>query len=229
MKKNFKSFIIIWAAGLVLFNLCAFLIPTETRFTPYFWSGYGFITVAFVLQLGIAYFAFKEVNKEKLFLSIPTITVSFITLVCTAIAGAVAMAVEGIPEWVGSVVCFACVGFGVAGILLSKTAGDMVAKKDDKIKTQTFFIKSLTVDADTLVAQAKEPEIKAEVKKVYEAIRYSDPMSNDALAGTEAQITLKFNELQTAIKDNNAEAVKTISNELLILIKDRNSKCKLLK
>jgi hypothetical protein len=229
MKKNFKSFIIIWAAGLVLFNLCAFLIPTETRFTPNFWSGYGFITVAFVLQLGIAYFAFKEVNKEKLFLSIPTITVSFITLVCTAIAGAVAMAVEGVPEWVGSVVGFACVGFGVASTLLSKTAGDLVSKKEEKIKVQTFFIKSLTVDADTLVAQAQMPEIKAQVTKVYEAIRYSDPMSNDALAGTEAQITLKFNELQNAVTSNDATAVQTISNELLVLIKDRNSKCKLLK
>ena len=229
MKKNFKSFIIIWAVGLVLFNLCAFLIPTETRFTPNFWSAYGFVTVAFVFQLGVSYFTSKEEKKDKLFLTLPTITISFITLICTIIAGAVSMAVEGIPDWVGSVVGFACVGFGVAATLLSKAAGDLVSEKEEKIKVQTFFIKALTVDANTLVAQAQTPEIKEEVRKVYEAVRYSDPMSNDALAGAEAQITLKFNELQTAVKDNNAEAVKTISNELLILIKDRNSKCKLLK
>ena len=64
MKKNFKSFIIIWAVGLVLFNLCAFLIPTETRFTPNFWSAYGFVTVAFVLQLGVSYFTSKEEKRR---------------------------------------------------------------------------------------------------------------------------------------------------------------------
>ena len=229
MKKNFKSYAIIWVIGLAIFNLCALLVPLETRFTPNFWSGYGFVTVAFVFQLGVAYFAFKEDKKEKFFLSIPTITISFITLICTIIAGAVAMAVEGIPEWVGSVVGFACVGFGAAAAILSKTAGDLVSSKEEKVKTQTFFIKSLTVDADTLVSQAQVPEIKAQVTKVYEAIRYSDPMSNDALAGAETQITLKFNELQGAVAKNDATKVQTISNELLILIKDRNTKCKLVK
>ena len=229
MKKNFKSYAIVWAIGLVIFNLCAFLIPSETRFTPSFWLGYGFITLAFILHLGTAFFGFKEESKEKLFLNISTITISFTTLICTAIVGAITMAVPGIPEWLGSILCFACFGIGIAATLFAKTAGDIVAKKDEEIKVQTFFVKSLTVDADTLVSQAKTPEIKAELTKVYEAIRYSDPKSCDALSGAESQITLKFNELQGAVAQNDAVAVQTISNELLILIKDRNSKCKLLK
>lgn len=229
MKKNFKSYAIVWAIGLVIFNLCAFLIPSETRFTPSFWLGYGFITLAFVLHLGTAFFGFKEESKEKFFLNISTITISFTTLICTAVVGAITMAVPGIPEWLGSILCFACFGIGIAATIFAKTAGDIVAKKDEKIKVQTFFIKSLTVDADTLVSQAKTPEIKAELTKVYEAIRYSDPKSCDALSGAESQITLKFNELQGAVAQNDAVAVQTISNELLILIKDRNSKCKLLK
>ena len=229
MKKNFKSYAIVWAIGLVIFNLCAFLIPSETRFTPSFWLGYGFITLAFVLHLGTAFFGFKEESKEKFFLNVSTISISFTTLICTAIVGAITMAVPGIPEWLGSILCFACFGIGIAATLFAKTAGDIVAKKDEKIKVQTFFIKALTVDADTLVSQAKTPEIKVELTKVYEAIRYSDPMSNDALAGVESQITLKFNELQDAVAENDSTKVQTISNDLLILIKDRNSKCKLLK
>lgn len=229
MKKNFKSYAIVWAIGLVIFNLCAFLIPSETRFTPSFWLGYGFITLAFVLHLGTAFFGFKEESKEKFFLNVSTISISFTTLICTAIVGAITMAVPGIPEWLGSILCFACFGIGIVATLFAKTAGDIVAKKDEKIKVQTFFIKSLTVDADTLVSQAKTPDIKTELTKVYEAIRYSDPMSNDALAGAETQITLKFNELQNAVAENDATKVQTISNDLLILIKDRNNKCKLLK
>ena len=229
MKKNFKSYAIVWAIGLVIFNLCAFLIPSETKFTSSFWLGYGFITLAFVLHLGTAFFGFKEESKEKFFLNVSTISISFTTLICTAIVGAITMAVSGIPEWLGSILCFACFGIGIVATLFAKTAGDIVAKKDEKIKVQTFFIKSLTVDADTLVSQAKTPEIKAEVTKVYEEIRYSDPMSNDALAPFETQITLKFNELQGAVAQNDSIKVQTLSNDLLILIKDRNNKCKLLK
>ena len=229
MKKNFKSYVIIWVIGLAIFNLCSFFVPSETKFTASFWSGYGYITLAFILHLGTAFFGFKEESKEKLFLNISTITISFTTLICTAIVGAITMAVPGIPEWLGSILCFACFGIGIAATLFAKTAGDIVAKKDEEIKVQTFFVKSLTVDADTLVSQAKTPEIKAELTKVYEAIRYSDPKSCDALSGAESQITLKFNELQGAVAQNDAVAVQTISNELLILIKDRNSKCKLLK
>lgn len=229
MKKNFKSYAIIWAIGLAIFNLCAFLIPSPTRFTPSFWLGYGFITIAFILHLGTAFFAFKEENLNKFFLNVSTIKISYTTLICTAIVAAITMAAPGFPEWLGAIICFACFGIGVAATLFAKTAGDVVSAIDDKIKTQTFFIKALTVDADTLVSQAQIPEIKAQVTKVYEAIRYSDPMSNDALAPSETQITLKFSELQDAVAQNDATAVQTISNELLILIKDRNSKCKLLK
>ncbi len=229
MKKNFKPYAIVWAIGLVIFNLCAFLVPSPTRFTPSFWLGYGFITLAFVLHLGTAFFGFKEESKEKFFLNISTITISFTTLICTAIVGAITMAVPGIPEWLGSILCFACFGIGIATTLLAKTAGDIVAKKDEEIKAQTFFIKSLTVDANTLVSQAKTPEIKAEVTKVYEAIRYSDPMSNDALAGVEEQIKNQFNAFSEAVKDNDSELALELSNELLNLTEVRNNKCKLLK
>lgn len=169
----------------------------------------------------------KVDTKEKMFLTIPQVAIAYAGMILGVIASAVYLFVSPTPiVIVGFVVIY---GIGAAVVLTAKTAAGAVSKVDEKVKTQTFFIKSLTVDANTLVAQAKEPEIKVEVKKVYEAVRYSDPMSNDALAGAEAQITLKFNELQGAVAKNDVAAVQTLSNELLILIKDRNSKCKLLK
>lgn len=169
----------------------------------------------------------KVDTKEKMFLTIPQVIIAYVGMVLGVIASAVYLFVSPTPiVIVGFVVIY---GIGAAIVLFAKTAAGAVSKTEEKVKTQTFFIKALTVDADTLVAQAQVPEIKAQVTKVYEAIRYSDPMSNDALAGAETQITLKFNELQNAVAENDATKVQTISNELLILIKDRNSKCKLLK
>ena len=169
----------------------------------------------------------KVDTKEKMFLTIPQIRIAFISLILGLIISGVYLFVA--PKPIVIVGFVAIYGISAALVLFGKTAAKEVSRIDEKVKTQTFFIKALTVDADTLVSQAQAPEIKAQVSKVYEAIRYSDPMSNEALSGAETQITLKFNELQNAVAENDVTAVQTISNELLILIKDRNSKCKLLK
>jgi hypothetical protein len=79
------------------------------------------------------------------------------------------------------------------------------------------------------MASAKTEEIKATCRKVYEAIRYSDPMSNDALAAVEWQITIKFTELSEAVKANDGDRVSELANDVVILVGDRNKKCKLLK
>lgn len=69
--------------------------------------------------------------------------------------------------------------------------------------------------------------MKAETKKVYETIRYSDPMSNDALANIENQIQNEFNAFADAVKNDDITLAKSSANELEIFINDRNKKCKL--
>ena len=54
-------------------------------------------------------------------------------------------------------------------------------------------------------------------------------MSNDALASAESQITLAFAKLTEAVEADNAETVKETAREVIILVNDRNKKCKLLK
>ena len=53
-------------------------------------------------------------------------------------------------------------------------------------------------------------------------------MSVEALAGLESQITLKFHEFETALIEEN-ENMPKLSDELLVLIEERNKKCKVLK
>lgn len=50
------------------------------------------------------------------------------------------------------------------------------------------------------MVRASCDEMKAETKKVYEAIRYSDPMSNNVLANIENQIQNEFNAFADAVK-----------------------------
>jgi hypothetical protein len=139
------------------------------------------------------------------------------------------MLIPDCPAWIATIVCAAVTVFSIIGVIKAGMAVEIASDVENKVKTQTFFIKSLTVDADTLLARAKSEAVKEECRKVYEAVRYSDPMSNDALASVESQITIKFAELAEVVKADDGEKVAEIANEVIILVGDRNKKCKLLK
>ena len=80
-----------------------------------------------------------------------------------------------------------------------------------------------------LISVSKTSKLKAEAKKVYEGIRYSDPMSSEALSDVEGQIQSEFTFFSQAIKSEDLELAKSVAGELLNLIDGRNKKCKVLK
>ena len=232
MKKRFNLYIIAWAVLLALFNVIAFVSvgwAGQEKYTSSFWIGYVFITVMFIGQLICSYMAFKADSAKKLFYNISLIRTSYIGLIVSFIVGGLCMLISPLPYWVGVIVCAIVLVVNVLSIVKATAAIDEIERIDTKVKTQTFFIKSLTVDADTLMASAKSEAVKAECRKVYEAIRYSDPMSNDSLASVEGQITVKFAELTEAVKADDAESVAEIANNVIVLVGDRNKKCKVMK
>lgn len=233
MNKNFKYYLGIWAILLLIFNIAVFVSPNEaaslSKFGGAFWVGYIFITLAFIGQLICAYIAFKADNLQKFFYNVPLIRISRIGLVLTAILGTLCMAIPNLPNWIGVILCLAVLAFTAISVIKATAAGDIVSGIDEKIESKAYFIKALTADAETLISAAKTPELRAKVKKVYEAIRYSDPMSNAALEEINEQIQNQFSVFEDAVKSEDSEHASSSSEELIILIDNRNKKCKLIK
>lgn len=233
MKKGFKYYLSIWVILLAVFNVAVFVSPGEaggySKFGGAFWVGYMFITLAFIGQLICAYFAFKADNTKKFFYNVPLIRISRTGLVLTAIFGTLCMAIPNLPNWIGIIICLAVLAFTAISVIKATAAGDIVSEIDKKIESKTSFVKALTADVEALMSAAKTPELKAEVKKVYEAIRYSDPMSNAALEEINEQIQNQFSVFADAVKAEDFDLASSYSDELIILIDNRNKKCKLLK
>lgn len=233
MKKVFKYYLSIWVILLAVFNVAVFVSPSEaggyTKFGGAFWVGYIFITLSFIGQLICAYFAFKADNLQKFFYNVPLIRISRTGLVLTVILGTLCMAIPNLPNWIGIILCLAVLAFTAISVIKATAAGDIVSGIDEKIESKAYFIKALTADAEALMSAAKTPELKAEVKKVYEAIRYSDPMSNAALEEINEQIQNQFSVFADAVKAEDSDLASSSSDELIILIDNRNKKCKLLK
>jgi len=232
MKKNFKVYLISWVVALALFNVIAFVvpsIPTLEKYTSSFWIGYVFITIALIGQLVCSYMALKDDAAKKLFYNISLVRISYIGLIVSFIIGGLCMLLSRLPYWVAVILCAIVLTVNVIAVLKAAVAINEVERIDQKIETQTAFTKSLIADAESLVARAKSETIKAECKKVYEVIRYSDPMSHAELATIESEITHQFGLLVDAVKADDTEKALDIANEICLLINDRNKKCKLLK
>ena len=193
MKKNFKSYAIIWAVLLAVFNIVVFLarpvIPGYVvSYDVRFWIAWVFIIASFAANLLCANKAFKAENLEKLFYKVPLITVSYAGLIAMLVLGGALMLIPNCPVWIAAVVCAVIAAFTAISVVKANWAGDAVNEVHEKVKTQTQFIKLLTVDAETLLGKAKTPDAKITAKKVYEALRYSDPMSSEALGEIEAEL-----------------------------------------
>lgn len=232
MKKNFKYYAVTWAILLALFNILVFLTPNEaagmTKFGGAFWSGYAFITLAFIGQLICGYAAFRADTREKLFLNLPLITISYAAFVASVVLGSVCMMLPGLPNWVGIILCAVVLALNAVAVVKAQAAATLVSEVGEKVKTQTAFIKTMTVEAASLVARAKSEETKAACKKVYEAFRYSDPMSTPALAETDARIKTAFDSFKTAVLSD-ADTAGNLADECCKLVTERANKCKLYK
>lgn len=233
MKSKFKYYAVAWAVLVVLFNVIVFIIPNEfkgmSKFGGSFWVGYIFIMLAFIGQLFVAWLAIRDDGITKLFYNIPLITISYTALIVMIVIGTLSMSIPNLPYWLGVIGCLLVLAFAVIALMGAQAASSIVTDIDEKIKNKTFFIKFLTTDVESLMEKETSTDIKDEIKKVYEAVRYSDPMSNDALNGIESQITLKMNELVDSVEKGNVNLVSKNAKEMIVLVNDRNRKCKLLK
>lgn len=232
MKKFFKYYVCGWALLLALFNVIAFVSVGwvgQEKYTVSFWLGYILITGAFLVQLAVAFSVFRSRDSKELFHNVPSLKKSVSMLIASFVFGGAFMLLSPLYGWI-VLILFMIIWVAMTLSLL-KTMGAVneVQRVEETVKAQTAFIKSLTTDAETLMARAKSGPVKAECKKVYEAIRYSDPMSNDALASIESEISDKFAALSDAVKADDAEKVAEIATEVIVLVGERNKKCRLLK
>ena len=230
MKSAIKTYSIVIAVLFVIFNLIAFLAPGwigADKYTAQFWIGYISITVAFVINYVITLIALKNSeNKQKLFYNIPIVYICYCSLIVCIIVGALCMLNSNMPSWLAIVVSVIAIGINVISVLKAKIAIDVIETIDTQVKEKTSFIRDLTAQAKALTLSAKSPEAKDACNKVYEALRYSDPVSSYAVSDLEKEIMQTFTEFSDAVKANDFSVVDSCSNDLVALISQRNVTCK---
>ena len=220
-KNNLMSYL---ALGIVfaLFNVIAFVIPTEKTAT--FWTAYVFTVVAFAAQIPLWKIALgkKDTLKSK-FLGIPVIHVGITYLIIQLIAFAVFMIFPTLPVWLTIVVCAIILAIFALCAIAGQAGANEIKRVEEKIKVKRAFIQFLQTDIEMLYENETDTETKTALKKLAEKVRFSDPMSHEMLGELESRISAKVEEMKTAADK------KALIGEIEILLIERNKKCKILK
>lgn len=232
MKHYRNTYLIIWCLMAALFNAAAFLSPSGrlalSLSLPIFWVGYGCVMAALVVQL-VCFLvtAARSDTAERTFLRIPLLRLSNGCLIVSAIVGGVCIALPFLPDWLAIVAAAAVLAFYIIAMLNAAVAGDLVAQRHQQVADKTALLYGLRDGVQALSARAKDDVDRAACEKLYEALRYSDPMTSDVVAVYDARLSDKCAQLREAILHGGD--VPALVEEALLLLEERNLKCRMSK
>lgn len=231
MRKTTKQLALIGVILFAMYNLILFALCGFADHKAPFWISYVFVLIAFgavafsVVKLGRS----TTVLRDWLF-GYPIMYHCAIYIALELIASILFMALE---EKVGWAVPFVIqlLLLGVYGILVitcfvSKTA---ISQVHEKVEKKTQYIGLLRADAELLCQKCSDPELKKQCQKLAEAIRFSDPMSNELLSALEQELCATVAECSRALDENNYVLASNLCNKAMLQLSERNMKCKVLK
>ena len=127
-------------------------------------------------------------------------------------------------------VYIAVIAVAVVVTLIAEVIMYLVSKaweKDDEIiEKKMAFSKWLTLELQNLEARMSAGAAKDAVHAVYDAARFSDPMSGPETEEKEVRIGELIVTLTTAIKDKDEDKIREIAEEIKLVIAERNRICK---
>lgn len=220
-----------WIAGmgvlLILYILVAFLIPFVHTAT--FWVSFVFTIIAFGVVAAAFYIAFvKHPDAKSKFYGFPIAKIGAIYGLMQLIAGIIFMALAVYaPVWVAVLVFAIALGAAVIGLISAEAVVEEIRVQDVKLKKDVALMRGLQSKLNQMAAQCDNPDAAAAVQKFAEELRYSDPVSSDALAEIEADLSAAVDELQSAIVDSDGNAIKQLCRKATAILSERNRLCKL--
>lgn len=223
MNQNWKRSAVCLGVVLALYLLLAFLIPFAK--TTVFWFSFAFTLIAFCVTAYTLYTAFlKKPDARSRFYGFPIARIGVLYGGVQLAAGLLFMALgKWIPAWLAVLVYAAMLGAAVIGLVSADAVVETIHAQDEKLKKDVTFMRALQSKANQMAAQCGLPE----VKQFCENVRYSDPVSSEALAEIERDLSAAVDDLQTAIVDGDKGVISQLAQKADTLLSERNRVCKL--
>lgn len=223
MRKDTLRTAIVAVVVLIAYNFAVFMIPCLK--TPTFWISWGFTLLAFVIA-GVAIYIsmIKNPDAKSRFYGFPIARIGFIYLVAQIAVGGICMALGNIiPWWAATVIDAIGLALAVIGLISAEAVVSEIHVQDAKLKKNVALMRSLQSKVNQMATQCDDTAIKA----LADEFRYSDPVSSDALAEIERDLSAAVDELQSAVVDGDDAAAMQLCRKASAVLAERNRLCKL--
>ena len=230
MSKNRLRFYISLGIVFAVFTVIAFAVPFERN--AVFWLSYVFALVAMGAQL-YAYPRALDLDGHDVrskFYGFPLARIATAYLVVQLALSLVFMVLAkyvDVKTWIPFVAYVLILGISAIGFIAADTMRDEVERQDTVHKANVGTMRALQPKAGCGASQCDDAETKKALDAVAEALRFSDPVSSDALADIEENLTGLVEELGNAVMDKDYAAAKSLCTKASSLLADRNRMCKL--
>ena len=226
MSKNKLRFYIVLAILFVVLSVIAFVLPFQKTAT--FWLSYAFAVIAIAVQIYAYPKAFDGPSVKSKFYGFPLARVSTIYLIAQLVLSLIFMvASKWVPAWIPVVLFALLLGVTAIGFIAADTMKDEIERQDVVHKANVTTMRALQSKAVFVAGQCEDAETKKALDAFAEALRFSDPVSSDALVDIEENLTGLVEELGNAVLDKDFEAARTLCAKASTLLADRNRMCKL--
>lgn len=224
MTKNRIRFYISLAAVLVAFCVIALVVPFVR--SACFWLSFAFG----VLAIGVQLYTMPRAMRGKLrskFYGFPILRISFIYLAAQLVLSLLFMALAKlVPVWVPTVLYLVLLCAALIGFVGADSVRDEVERQDERTKQQVSVMRAFQSQVANLSINCDE-SCKAELDKLADEFRYSDPVSSDAITDAEDELRCCIDELQRAVAENQSEDISRLCRKTSLVLAERNRLCKL--
>lgn len=230
MNKKNRSMIAVWAIAAVVYVLAFAIVPFPKNSVSV-WIAFLFTLVSVAASLFTALKAFGD-NGEVVskFYGYPIFKIGTVYVVVQMLFSVIVFTVSAlvkVPYWIALLPSVVFSGIAAIGFIAADNAKDIVEKADEDLKTVTKAVEMFRGDMASVVDLAKDDKIKAELEKLAEEFRYSDPVSSEATKTLETKISDEIAELRDMVQTKDSEKAKTKITEIRRLLNERNRVCKL--
>jgi predicted RND superfamily exporter protein len=131
-----------------------------------------------------------------------------------------------VPVWIPVVLFVVIIGISAVGFIAVDVTRDEIVRQDKKIVKDVSYMRNIQSKVNSLASQCNNEDVRTEVKKLSEELKYSDPVSNPTLKEIERELYFYIEELQKAVVDEDNNAIEICKKATSILV-ERNRLCKL--
>lgn len=228
--KERKTSLAVYGILFVVYNVLYFAIPFPK--TSAAWIAYFFTLCSFAVSYWIFSVAFQKTEGlESKVYGFPILRVGISYLAIQLVFGFVVDLLGywiRVAGWVVVIVSVLLLAYALIGMIATDTARDVIEQQQEEVEIQTEKIKYFRLDIAGMADRAAEGEVKKKLMKLAEDVRFSDPVSSEALREIEGRLELeamKLGDMLGGSQEDCLTQIEVLSN----LLADRNRRCKALK